>query len=146
MRDATLRSRPAGVIFSDNARRGGRWQSGQNARSGAGSACQSAFLAPRLLQDGPHDIERANFRPISAPREEPMKADIHPDYHTVKVVMTDGTEFTTRTTWGKEGDTLHLDIDPKSHPAWTGGQQQLLDRGGRLSRFQKKFAGLGLKK
>ena len=72
-----------------------------------------------------------------------MKADIHPDYHTVKVVMTDGTEFTTRTTWGKEGDTLRLDIDPKSHPAWTGGQQQLLDRGGRLSRFQKKFAGIG---
>ena len=70
-----------------------------------------------------------------------MKADIHPDYHTIKVMMTDGTEFTTRTTWGKEGDTLHLDIDPKSHPAWTGGQQQLLDRGGRLSRFQKKFAG-----
>ena len=54
-----------------------------------------------------------------------MKADTHPDYHTVKVVMTDGTEFTTRTTWGKEGDTLHLDIDPKSHPAWTGGTQQL---------------------
>jgi large subunit ribosomal protein L31 len=79
-------------------------------------------------------------------REELMKPEIHPDYHTVKVVMTDGTEFTTRTTWGKEGDTLHLDIDPKSHPAWTGGQQQLLDRGGRLSRFQKKFAGLGLKK
>ena len=39
------------------------------------------------------------------------------------------------------GDTLHLDIDPKSHPAWTGGQQQLVDRGGRLSRFQKKFSG-----
>jgi large subunit ribosomal protein L31 len=30
--------------------------------------------------------------------------------------------FTTRTTWGKKGDTLHLDIDPKSHPAWTGWQ------------------------
>jgi large subunit ribosomal protein L31 len=74
-----------------------------------------------------------------------MKADIHPKYHTVKVKMTDGSEFTTRTTWGKEGDTLHLDIDPKSHPAWTGGQQQLLDRGGRLSRFQKKFAGIGKK-
>ena len=75
-----------------------------------------------------------------------MKPDLHPDYHTVKVVMTDGTEFTTRTTWGKEGDTLRLDIDPKSHPAWTGGQQQLLDRGGRLSRFQKKFAGIGATK
>ena len=33
-----------------------------------------------------------------------MKSEIHPDYHTIKVVMTDGTEFTTRSTWGKEGD------------------------------------------
>src|SRR5580704_1075483 len=73
--------------------------------------------------------------------ETAMKPDTHPDYHTVKVIMTDGTEFTTRTTWGKPGDTLHLDIDPKSHPAWTGGQQHLLDRGGRLSRFNKKFSG-----
>jgi large subunit ribosomal protein L31 len=70
-----------------------------------------------------------------------MKPDTHPNYHTIKVVMTDGTEFTTRSTWGKSGDTLHLDIDPKSHPAWTGGQQHLVDRGGRLSRFQKKFSG-----
>ena len=50
-----------------------------------------------------------------------MKTETHPNYHTIKVVMTDGTEFTTRSTWGKPGDTLHLDIDPKSHPAWTGG-------------------------
>ena len=70
-----------------------------------------------------------------------MKSDIHPNYHTIKVVMTDGTEFTTRSTWGKEGDKLNLDIDPRSHPAWTGGSQQLLDRGGRLSRFQKRFSG-----
>jgi large subunit ribosomal protein L31 len=70
-----------------------------------------------------------------------MKPEIHPDYHTVKVTMTDGTEFVTRSTWGKAGDVLHLDIDPKSHPAWTGGQQHLVDRGGRLSRFQKKFSG-----
>ena len=41
----------------------------------------------------------------------------------------------------KEGDKLNLDIDPKSHPAWTGGSQQMLDRGGRVSRFQKKFSG-----
>jgi large subunit ribosomal protein L31 len=83
-------------------------------------------------------------RPV--PRGFTMKSDIHPEYHTVKVIMTDGTEFTTRTTWGKEGDTLRLDIDPKSHPAWTGGQQQLMDRAGRVSRFEKRFAGLGLKK
>ena len=51
-----------------------------------------------------------------------MKADIHPDYHMIKVQMTDGTVFETRSTWGKEGDTLALEIDPTSHPAWTGGR------------------------
>jgi large subunit ribosomal protein L31 len=82
------------------------------------------------------------LRPPERRRRTPtMKSDIHPDYHTIKVVMTDGTEFTTRSTWGKEGDVMHLDIDPKSHPAWTGGQQQIMDRGGRVSRFQKKFSG-----
>ena len=68
-----------------------------------------------------------------------MKKQIHPDYHMITVVMTDGTSFETRSTYGKPGDTLHLDIDPKSHPAWTGGQQQLVDRGGRVSRFKQKF-------
>src|SRR4029078_11470341 len=85
----------------------------------------------------------AKFRNDQA-QDRAMKPDTHPNYHSITVKMTDGTEFTTRTTWGKKGDTLHLDIDPKSHPAWTGGHQQLLDRGGRLSRFQKKFAGLRL--
>ena len=71
-----------------------------------------------------------------------MKSDIHPDYHFIKVVMTDGTEYTTRSTYGKEGDTLQLDIDPRTHPAWTGGTQQLMDRGGRVSRFKSKFGAL----
>jgi large subunit ribosomal protein L31 len=74
-----------------------------------------------------------------------MKADIHPDYHMIKVVMTDGTEYMTRSTWGAEGETLNLDIDSKSHPAWTGGQQNLLDRGGRVSKFKKRFEGLASK-
>jgi large subunit ribosomal protein L31 len=73
------------------------------------------------------------------PRGATMKGNIHPEYHAIKVVMTDGTTFETRSTWGKAGDTLHLDIDSKSHPAWTGGDQKLVDRGGRLSKFKKKF-------
>jgi large subunit ribosomal protein L31 len=68
-----------------------------------------------------------------------MKKQIHPDYHMINVVMTDGTTFQTRSTYGKPGDTLHLDVDSKSHPAWTGGQQQIVDRGGRVSRFKQKF-------
>lgn len=70
-----------------------------------------------------------------------MKQDIHPDYHTITVKLVDGTEFTTRSTYGKEGDTLQLDIDPSSHPAWTGGDRQIMDRGGRVSRFTNKFGG-----
>ena len=54
-----------------------------------------------------------------------MKSDIHPNYHMIKVVMTNGVEFMTRSTYGEEGATLNLDIDPNTHPAWTGGSQQL---------------------
>ena len=70
-----------------------------------------------------------------------MKKDTHPDYHTITVVMTDGTTYETRSTWGSEGDSMTLDIDPKTHPAWTGGGQHLIDRGGRLSKFKKKYEG-----
>ena len=52
--------------------------------------------------------------------------------------MTDGTQFETRSTWGKEGEVLKLEIDPKSHAAWTGGKQKLMDKG-RVSKFNKKF-------
>ncbi len=75
-----------------------------------------------------------------------MKADTHPNYHFIKVVMTDGTDYMTRSTYGKDGDTLNLDIDPKTHPAWTGGSQQLMDRGGRLSKFNSRFGGISLGK
>jgi large subunit ribosomal protein L31 len=73
-----------------------------------------------------------------------MKQDIHPDYHEIKVVMTDGTEFTTRSTMGKAGDVLRLDIDPKSHPAWTG-VHRLSESGGQLAKFNKKFKSFGIK-
>ncbi|MFN3461909.1 MAG: 50S ribosomal protein L31 [Oceanibaculum sp.] len=72
-----------------------------------------------------------------------MKQEIHPDYHEITVVMTDGSSYKTRSTWGKEGDTLRLEIDPKSHPAWTG-QHRLLDSGGQVAKFNKRFANLGI--
>ena len=55
--------------------------------------------------------------------------------------MTDGTKFETMSTWGKEGETLKLDIDSKSHPAWVGGTQKLMDKG-RVSKFNKRFKNL----
>ena len=68
-----------------------------------------------------------------------MKKKIHPDYHEIEVVMTDGTKFKSRSTWGKKGDVLNLDIDPKTHPAWSGGTQKLVDSQGQISKFSKKF-------
>src|SRR5262245_20541464 len=104
------------------------------------------LVSPDALRYRAATFSRRNITRAQTAEDGPMKPELQPHYHTINVVMTDDNKFTTRSTWGKEGDTLHLDIDPKSHPAWTGGQQQLVDRGGRLSRFQKKFAGIGLKK
>ncbi len=74
-----------------------------------------------------------------------MKQNIHPDYHEINVVMTDGTTYKTFSTWGKEGDTMTLEIDPKSHPAWTGGTKQVADKG-RVAQFNKRFANFKLSK
>lgn len=70
------------------------------------------------------------------------KQGIHPDYHTITVVMTDGTRYETRSCWGKEGDVFQLDVDPKTHPAWVGGVN--LRKTGRLESFSNRFAGLGV--
>ncbi len=82
---------------------------------------------------------------ISARKGHTMKSGIHPDYHEINIIMTDGTAYKTRSCMGKEGDTLRLDIDPKSHPAWTG-VQRMIDTGGQVAKFNKRFAGIGLKK
>lgn len=73
-----------------------------------------------------------------------MKKDIHPKYHTIKVVKTDGSSFETRSTWGKEGDSMQLDIDPSTHPAWTG-VRTLVDSAGQVSKFNSRYKGFGLK-
>jgi len=72
-----------------------------------------------------------------------MKKDIHPDYHDIDVKLVDGSVVKMRSTWGSAGETLSLDIDPSVHPAWTGGNQRLMDAGGRVTKFKKKYEGFG---
>ena len=38
---------------------------------------------------------------------------------------------------------MQLDIDPTVHPAWTGTSGRLMDSGGRVTKFKKKYEGLG---
>ncbi len=65
-----------------------------------------------------------------------MKKGIHPYYHEVEVVMTDGTTFKTRSCYKTEK--MVLEIDSKSHPFFTG-KQVFVDTAGRVDRFNKRF-------
>jgi large subunit ribosomal protein L31 len=70
-------------------------------------------------------------------REETMKADIHPDYVDTEVTCTCGNTFTTRST-AKNG-VLHADVCSNCHPFYTG-KQKILDTGGRVARFEARYA------
>jgi large subunit ribosomal protein L31 len=72
-----------------------------------------------------------------------MKAETHPNYHLIDVKLVNGDVVQMKSCWGEEGGQLSLDIDPTVHPAWTGGNSRLLDTGGRVSKFKKKYEGLG---
>ncbi len=72
-----------------------------------------------------------------------MKKDIHPDYHEITLQLTDGTEYHTRSTYGAAGDVLRLDVDPTTHPAWTG-EHRLVDSGGQVAKFNRRFGNFGL--
>ena len=73
-----------------------------------------------------------------------MKDSIHPEYHMINVKLVDGSVVQMRSTWGSEGETIALDIDPSVHPAWTGGTSRLMDTGGRVSKFKNKFGAFKL--
>jgi len=63
-----------------------------------------------------------------------MKADIHPEYKTVLAHCSCGNEFETRST----GDTLRVELCNQCHPFFTG-KQRLVDSGGRVERFQRRY-------
>ncbi len=66
-----------------------------------------------------------------------MKADIHPEYAETAVTCTCGNTFTTRST--ARGGTIHTDVCSACHPFYTG-KQKILDTGGRVARFEKRYA------
>lgn len=69
-----------------------------------------------------------------------MKADIHPEYQELTVECSCGNTFVTRST----ADSLHLELCNECHPFFTG-RQKLVDSGGRVERFQKRYANTPVK-
>ena len=70
-----------------------------------------------------------------------MKTDIHPKYVEAKVHCSCGNTFTTRST----KDDIHLELCNECHPFFTG-KQKLVDSGGRVERFQRRYAKTGARK
>ncbi|HVR32930.1 MAG TPA: 50S ribosomal protein L31 [Acidimicrobiia bacterium] len=69
-----------------------------------------------------------------------MKAEIHPNYVKSEISCSCGNTFTTQST---KGD-MHIELCNECHPFFTG-KQKLVDTGGRVERFQKRYAGTELK-
>ncbi|HWE69495.1 MAG TPA: 50S ribosomal protein L31 [Acidimicrobiales bacterium] len=70
-----------------------------------------------------------------------MKTDIHPQYIEATVRCSCGNTFKTRST----KDDIHLELCNECHPFFTG-KQKLVDSGGRVERFQKRYAKSGARK
>lgn len=68
-----------------------------------------------------------------------MKADIHPKYTEVKATCSCGNVVVTRSTLCKD---FHLDVCSACHPFYTG-KQKVMDSGGRIDRFKKRFGARG---
>jgi large subunit ribosomal protein L31 len=66
-----------------------------------------------------------------------MKPDIHPAYGVTKVTCTCGNSFVTRST--ARGGEIHADICSSCHPFYTG-KQKIMDTGGRVARFERRYA------
>lgn len=66
-----------------------------------------------------------------------MKEDIHPKYHDVKVTCSCGNSFSTRSTLAK--DKLQIEVCSACHPFYTG-KHKLVDTGGRVDKFKKRYA------
>ena len=65
-----------------------------------------------------------------------MKPDIHPSYEPVKVTCSCGNSFETRSTLGEPA--LAIEVCSKCHPFFTG-QQKILDTGGRVDKFRRRY-------
>jgi len=64
-----------------------------------------------------------------------MKPDIHPNYVAITATCSCGSSFQTRSTLGHD---VHLDVCSQCHPFYTG-KQKIVDSGGRVDRFRKRF-------
>ena len=65
-----------------------------------------------------------------------MKDKIHPEYKEINVICSCGSKFKTRSTMSKD---IHVEVCAECHPFYTG-KQKILDTGGRVARFEKRYA------
>ncbi|MCZ6657110.1 MAG: 50S ribosomal protein L31 [Gammaproteobacteria bacterium] len=64
-----------------------------------------------------------------------MKTGIHPEYRDIKATCSCGNVIATRSTLSED---IHIDVCSACHPFYTG-KQKIIDSGGRVERFRKRF-------
>ncbi|CAL7962931.1 large subunit ribosomal protein L31 [Alphaproteobacteria bacterium] len=104
------------------------------ATKAAASAKSTKISKSKVAAAMPEDTSTAQLA------SKKKKDTIHPNYRALKVIMTDGTEFMTKSTYHAE--TLKLDIDTLTHPAWTKEINFINQRAGEVARFNEKFGSI----
>jgi len=64
-----------------------------------------------------------------------MKTGIHPKYEETTVTCACGNHFTTRST----KKDIREEVCSNCHPFYTGSRSRLVEKGGRVERFKKKY-------
>lgn len=73
--------------------------------------------------------------PVKERGEKDMKQGIHPEYKEVEVTCACGNKFTT----GSTKDAIKVEVCSKCHPYYTGSKRLMVEQGGRVDKFKKKY-------
>ena len=95
---------------------------------------QEPKILPKLLDLPVTTILRGSL--LTTRKATAMKSGIHPDYKAIQVTCSCGNAFETRSTLGQD---LQIEVCSNCHPFYTG-KQKIVDTGGRVDRFRKKYA------
>ena len=102
------------------------------------------FLVNKFVSTSNMAIKKSDAKSSTTPNKGENKPTLHPNYRIIKVEMTDGEVYETRSTY--HNNVLKLDVDKKTHPAWTREANYINAKASEVAKFNDKFKGLSFLK